>query len=307
MMHSTNPKKRSARWMALVAAASAALLLTGCVNNESTGTGAGGPSGGPEIKVEKSDTASALVPEDVAAEGVLRVGTDATYAPNQYADENGEPTGWEVELVEAAAAKLGLEVEWSKLGFDQIIPQVTGGTLHMGSSSFSDTLERQKSVDFVDFYSAGLQFVRGADEEPLPDSLCGLTIGAQTTTTSDDYLTEKSEECKANGDKPINILKKDRQDEATSDVVLGNTPYMLADSPISQNSVQVAGDAIVLEGEVFDAAPYGLVFAKDDEMTEAMRTAMQELMDEGIYQQILEKWGVEDGAFTEAMVNSVTE
>ena len=292
----------------LAAASAAALLLTGCVQNTEGGApGATGEAGATIAPVEKSEAASALVPAAVADSGTLRVGTDATYAPNQYAGPDGEPIGWEVELVEALGDKLGLEVTWSKEGFDQIIPKVTAGTLDMGSSSFSDTVERQQSVDFVDFYEAGLQFVRNTDAEPMPDSLCGLRIGAQATTTSDDYLMAESEKCVADGQAAIEILKKDGQDEATNDVVLGNVPYMLADSPISQNSVQLSDGKVELEGDIFDAAPYGLVFAKDTELTKAVQLAMQELMDEGVYTQILEKWGVEAGATTESVINGVTE
>jgi polar amino acid transport system substrate-binding protein len=292
---------------AIGAFAAAALVLTGCVQNtEGGGGGAPGSSGGAELDVSVSEAASALVPEEISSSGTLRVGTDATYAPNQYAGPDGEPIGWEVDLVEAIGDKLGLEVEWSKEGFDQIIPKVTGGTLDMGSSSFSDTVERQESVDFVDFYEAGLQYVRGVDVEPLGDSLCGLKIGAQATTTSDDYLMAASEECEANGEAPIELIKKDGQDEATNDVVLGNTDYMLADSPIAQNSVLQAEDKIVLEGDIFDAAPYGFVFAKDTELTDAVQVAVQELIDEGTYAQILEEWGVEAGAVDEAVINGVS-
>lgn len=291
---------------ALAAFAAAALVLTGCVQNTEGSAGSANPSQSAEVSVSVSDTAAALVPEEIASSGVLRVGTDATYAPNQYAGPDGEPVGWEVELVEAVAAKLDLEVEWAKEGFDQIIPKVTGGTLDMGSSSFSDTVERQESVDFVDFYEAGLQYVRGVDVDPLPDSLCGLTIGAQATTTSDDYLMAASDECEANGEEPINLIKKDGQDEATNDVVLGNTDYMLADSPIAQNSVLQASDKITLDGDVFDAAPYGLVFAKDTELTQAVQTAMQELMDDGTYETILSNWGVQDGAVDEAVINGAS-
>ncbi|WP_282827044.1 transporter substrate-binding domain-containing protein [Gulosibacter sediminis] len=291
---------------AIGAFAAVALVLTGCVQNTEGTGGNANPTESAEISVTKSDTAAAMVPEEISSAGVLRVGTDATYAPNQYAGPDGQPVGWEVELVEAIGTKLDLDVEWSKEGFDQIIPKVTGGTLDMGSSSFSDTVERQKSVDFVDFYSAGLQFVRGVDVDPLPDSLCGLTIGAQATTTSDDYLMAASDECEANGEAPIDLVKKDGQDEATNDVVLGNTDYMLADSPIAQNSVLQASGKITLEGDVFDAAPYGLVFAKDTELTQAVQTAMQELMDEGTYEQILSNWGVQDGAVDEAVINGVS-
>lgn len=306
MRKSTVARSSRKVWGAIGAFAAAALVLTGCVQNtEGGGAGSPGASASAEVSVTKSDTAAGMLPEAIASEGVLKVGTDATYAPNQYAGPDGEPVGWEVELVEAVGTKLGLTVEWSKEGFDQIIPKVTGGTLDMGSSSFSDTVERQESVDFVDFYEAGLQYVRGVDVDPLPESLCGLTIGAQATTTSDDYLMAASDECEANGEEPINLIKKDGQDEATNDVVLGNTDYMLADSPIAQNSVLQAEDKITLEGDVFDAAPYGLVFAKDTELTAAVQTAMQELMDEGTYEQILTNWGVQDGAVDEAVINGV--
>ncbi|RRJ88825.1 ABC transporter substrate-binding protein [Gulosibacter macacae] len=306
-MHSNSsrsPRRLRSGLGFLAIAASAALVLTGCVQNNEGGA-PGGTDAAPVAEVTKSDAASALVPEDIASGGVLKVGTDATYAPNQYAGPDGNPIGWEVELVDAVGAKLGLTVEWSKEGFDQIIPKVDGGTLHMGSSSFSDTVERQASVDFVDFYEAGLQFVRGAEVDPLPAELCGLTIGAQATTTSDDYLMAKSDECVAAGKPAVEILKKDGQDEATNDVVLGNVPYMLADSPIAQNSVKLSEGKVVLEGDIFDAAPYGLVFAKDSQLTEAVKIAMQELMDEGVYTTILENWGVEAGAVTTAVINGV--
>lgn len=305
MKHSpSRPARRRGIVGLLAAASAAALLLTGCVQNtEGTGPDTGDA---PAVEVTKSDAAAALLPAEIAEAGVLRIGTDATYAPNQYAGPDGQPIGWEVELVDAVAAKLGLTTTWSKEGFDQIIPKVTAGTLDLGSSSFSDTVERQASVDFVDFYEAGLQFVRGKDEAALPAELCGLRIGAQATTTSDDYLMEKSEECVAAGKPAIEILKKDGQDEATNDVVLGNVPYMLADSPIAQNSVKLSEGKVVLEGEIFDAAPYGLVTAKNTDLTEAVRVAMQELMDEGVYSQILEKWGVEAGAVDKAVINGVS-
>lgn len=301
MVHSVSSRTKFPKFLGAMTLV-ASLALTGCVTNTEGGPGGEG-AGGSTIEVAKSEKASKLVPTAVAESGVLRVGTDATYAPNQYAGPDGKPIGWEVELVEAVAAKLDLKVEWQKNGFDQIIPRIDGGTLDMGSSSFSDTVERQASVDFVDFYHAGLQFVRGADEPELTDDLCGLKIGAQATTTADDYLTAKSKECQDAGKPAIQILKKDGQDEATNDVVLGNVPYMLADSPISQNSVQQAEGKVELDGDIFDAAPYGLALKKDGELTEAVQVAMQELIDEGTYQQILEKWGVEGGAVEKAEIN----
>ncbi|NLT26199.1 MAG: ABC transporter substrate-binding protein [Microbacteriaceae bacterium] len=305
MTHSiTRPHRRGLVGL-LATVSAAALALTGCAQNVEGGGETAADGAAIVAGVEQSEAASGLLPQAIADAGVLKVGTDATYAPNQYAGPDGEPIGWEVDLVEALGAKLGLEVEWSKEGFDQIIPKVSAGTLDMGSSSFSDTLERQETVDFVDFYEAGLQFVQNVDADPMPDDLCGLRIGAQATTTSDDYLMAESEKCVADGKDAIEILKKDGQDEATNDVVLGNVPYMLADSPIAQNSVKLSDGKVELVGDIFDAAPYGMVLAKDGELVDAIQAAMQELMDDGTYTEILELWGVEAGAVDEAVINGV--
>lgn len=90
--------------------ASAALLLTGCVNNTTT----------------------------TAAD------SDATYAPNEYKDAAGLAIGWEIELADAMTVKLGLTTEYQLAKFDNIIPSITGGKYEVGVSSFFDTVERQK-------------------------------------------------------------------------------------------------------------------------------------------------------------------
>lgn len=56
---------------------------------------------------------------------MLRVGTDATYAPNQYAGPDGQPVGWKVGSSRRSARSADLDVEWSKEGFDQIVQKVT--------------------------------------------------------------------------------------------------------------------------------------------------------------------------------------
>lgn len=290
--------------LALTGLTVSALALTGCVTNTE---GAAGGSAVPTSTTEitRSEAAAALVPEEIAKTGVLRVGTDTTYAPNQFEDANGAPTGWEVELVEAVGKKLGLEIEWKKLLFDQIIPQVSGNTLDMGSSSFTDTLERQQSVDFVDFYNAGLQYARGKDVAELPAELCGLTISVQATTTSDDYLVAASDECTAAGKPAVEILRSDAQDEATNNAALGRADYMLADSPITQYGVKQSNGALVLTGDIFDTAPYGLVFQKDSKLSAAAQAALQELIDDGTYTEILTNWGVQAGGQTQAVINGV--
>ena len=286
----------------LAAAAGLALVLTGCVTNTEGPTSTSTLDAG---SIAVDEAAAALLPQAIADAGVLRIGVDASYAPNQFEGPDGQPVGWEVELTTAVAAKLGLKVEWSKLLFDQIIPQVAGGTLDLGSSSFSDTTERQKQVDFVDFYEAGLQYAKAPDAAALTDDLCGLSITVQATTTSDDFLTAKSEECTAAGKPAIDIMRSDNQDEATNNAAIGRAPYMLADSPITQYGVQQNEGKLELTGEIFDAAPYGLVVAKGSGLTEAVKAAMESLVADGTYGEILGAWGVDAGAVETITMNSV--
>lgn len=135
--------------------AAVALLLTGCVDNSTETPGSGGDA--PAVGIDEA--AVALLPEDIKASGKLVIWIDPTRAPNEYKDDAGNPVGWDVDLGNAMAAKLGLRPDYQISSFDKIIPSITGGTYDIGLSSFTDN-EREKSVDFVNYYQAGIQRAR---------------------------------------------------------------------------------------------------------------------------------------------------
>lgn len=291
---------------ALVAAA--ALTLTGCVNNAETegGGSTGGETTPPAAEGIQPDSAAVdLLPADVRDSGVITIGTDAEYPPNEYKDANGNPTGWGVELAEAVAAKLGLEPEWEILGFDSIIPRIQEGALNLGSSSFTDTLERQKSVDFVNYLNAGSQCAAAAGSDVDPDNACGLTIAVQATTVQDtDELPARNQACLDAGKDPIEVLRFDGQPEVTQAVIDGRAAAFSADSPVTGDAVTQLGDQLQLVGDLFDAAPYGFATEKGSDMTKAIQAALQSLMDDGTYLEILTAAGIESGALTEATINA---
>lgn len=286
-------------------AAVAALALTGCVNNaESEG---GGSTDAPETttSIQPDEAAIALLPDDVKDSGELLIGTDAEYPPNEYKDASGQPVGWGVDLAEAVSAKLGLTPEWEIMGFDSIIPRIQEGALNMGSSSFTDTVERQKSVDFVNFLNAGSQWAAAKGADIDPNNACGLTIAVQATTVQDtDELPAKNQACLDAGKDPIEVLRFDGQPEVTQAVVDGRADAFSADSPVTGDAVSQLGDQLQLVGDLFDAAPYGFATQKDSDMTKAVQAALQSLMDDGTYLEILTKAGIESGALPSATINA---
>lgn len=287
---------------ALVAAA--ALALTGCSNTEDETSH---ESVTDASQIQPDEAAVALLPAEIKERGTLLMGTDADYPPNEYKDDEGNPTGWNVELAEAVAAKLGLKPEWEILKFDAIIPRIQEGALDVGSSSFTDTLERQQSVTFVNYLNAGTQWAAPAGSDVDPDNACGLTVSVQNGTVQ--HLTElegKSAACVAAGKEPIEILPFAGQAEATQAVVSGKADAFSADLPVTGDAVKQLKGQLETVGEVFDAAPYGFATQKDAETTKAIQAALQSLMDDGTYLKILTAAGIESGALTEATINAGT-
>lgn len=284
--------------------AAAALMLTGCVDN----SGPANPdSGGDTPAVGVDSAAVALLPDDIKNSGKLVIGIDPTYAPNEYKDESGNPIGWDVDLANEMAAKLGLKADYQISGFDKIIPSITGGTYDIGVSSFTDNAEREKQVDFVNYYNAGIQWAQPIGKNVDPANACGLTVAVQATTVEEtDELPAKSKACTDAGKAAINILKFDKQDEATNALVLGRADAMSADSPITQYAVSQQSDKIELAGDPFDVAPYGIAVNKGSQLTKAIQAALQSMMDDGSYKKILDKWGVYSGAVDKITINAAT-
>ena len=291
-----------ARYLLPAIAAVAALTLTGCVDNSAPAE-SGGESSAPAIAPDEA--AVALLPADIADSGTLIIGTDAAYPPNEYKNEAGEPIGWGIELAEGIAAKLGLQPEFQIAKFDNIIPSVTGGKVDIGESSFTDNIEREKQVDFVNYYTAGIQWASAKGKDVDPNNACGLKVAVQAGTTEDaDEVPAKSDACVAAGKPQINKLKFDTQADVANAVVLGQADALSADSPVTLYAISQTGDKLQLAGETFDVAPYGMVVAKGSELTKAVQAALQSMVDDGSYQAILDEWGVADGGIDEITINA---
>ncbi|MDQ1579545.1 MAG: polar amino acid transport system substrate-binding protein [Microbacteriaceae bacterium] len=293
------------RYAAPALFAVAALALTGCVNNDQTTPGATTTGG---ASIAKDDALAALLPANVKSAGQITVGIDPTYPPNEYKDSSGNPIGWEVDLMNAVGDKLGVKINYSVAKFDNIIPSVVGGKDDIGLSSFTDTVEREKQVDFINYYTAGIQWASPAGKTVDPNSACGLKVGVQATTFEDtDEVPAKSKACTDAGKPAIQIFKYDTQDAATNALVLGQIDALSADSPVTLAAVAKTKGKLQAAGDSFDVAPYGIATAKGSKITPAIQKTFQALIDDGTYGTILKKWGVESGGVTSVTINAASK
>jgi polar amino acid transport system substrate-binding protein len=289
-------------WGLIAAGALSAASLSACANN--TNSDAGGSSSSASVAQDK-DLAK-LVPAEIAKKGTLAVGTDPTYAPNEFQGDADKIIGFDIDLFNAVTDKLGLKAEYQASTFDNIIPGVQGGSYDVGVSSFTDNPEREQVVDMVTYFEAGTQWAMAAGGDIDPDKPCGLTVAVQTGTVQVDDITARSEKCTANGDDPVDIKQFDDQGQATNAVAVGQAQAVLADSPVMAYAVQQSNGALELAGDVYEAAPYGYVVAKDNGLSKAIQAAVQSLIDDGTYGDILKDWGLDDGAVSKSEINGAS-
>jgi polar amino acid transport system substrate-binding protein len=303
------------RLPALTAAATltaAALVLTACTDaSQQTAEGATPGEASAEASfdpstVEVDAEIAAMLPKEIADKGTLSVGSDTAYAPAEFIDVDGKtPVGFDVDLVSAVAAVLGLEAEVQSAPFDGIIPAI-GSKYDLGVSAFTITDDRTAEVNMISYAMAGSQFgvAAGNPEDFDPENLCGTTVGVQTSTIQDEELTEATKACEDDGEEPIDVVRYESQADVTTNLVGGKLTAMYADSPITAYAVEQSAGQVETIGEIRDAAPYGIVVSQDDEqLTEAVQAAVQKLIDDGTLQAAFASWGSEDAVVAEAELN----
>ena len=295
--------KRARASMVIATAAIAGLALTGCGSNSLDN----GSTKKATVDTGVDKAAAALVPKAIKDKGTLVIGTDASYAPSEFLAGDGKTVqGFDVDLFNAVAKKLGLKTQWVPAKFDAIITGVEGKKYDMGISSFTVNADREKQVNMVSYFNAGTQWAAapGNPKQVDPQKPCGLTVAVQKgTVQQEEDLPPKEKDCKAQG-KPIKVLVYEGQDQATATVASGKADAMLADSPVVAYAVKQSGGKIEAVGDIYDAAPYGYVVPKAETgLADAIVAALKSLDASGDYKKVLESWGVTDGAINDFAVN----
>ena len=305
--------------------AGASLALAGCSDPDQASTSGAGASGSQSgtssaasditpfdiSTIQTQDDIAAMVPAELKTSGILRNGASTDYAPAEYRAADGQtPVGYDVDLTRALAKVMGLkDGETLTAEFPTIIPGL-GTKFDVGLSSFSITPERLEQVNMVSYVNVGSAYAVAAGNPKGfdPNNVCGTTIGVQNGTYQYDYANELSKQCEADGKKAINVMPLKVQTDITPKVIGGQYDATLADSTVIGFTVKQSKGELEQVGDVIEAAPQGVAIAKDDQqLTNAVAAAMNYLMKQGYLTKILEPYGAEDAALTQAEVNPTVQ
>ena len=313
------PARRRGFRKAAVAASigTVAVLAAACSSSSSsTSTTSGAPSTTSTtvalptatIPTQSTDAAiAATVPAAVKSKGTLNVAMDATYAPDEFIAPDGSTVvGMDADLATAITQVLGLKAKLTNATFDTIIPGIQSGKYDMGASSFTDTIARQKVVDFVDYFTAGEGYYVKSGS-PLAfnglTSLCGHSVAVESGTTEQTDAQTQSKKC--TGSK-VTVLSFGNQSEANLAVSSGRADVGFADSQVAGYIVASSNGVFQNSGTAFEVAPYGLALPKGNGMAAPVQAAVNYLIGNGVYGKILTKWGVQSGAVTSSVINGAT-
>ena len=226
---------------------------------------------------------------EIQEKGKIVVCTDAAWAPFEYIGEGGEPTGIDIEIAQAIADELGVELEVSNIAFDTIPATLTSGDADLGLACITITEERKEEMAFSDPYTSVQQYmVVTADSElATMDDLAGKMVGTHLGTTGDFLVSDEISDGVLKDSGAQNNQYKQLPD-AAEELKSGTLSAIVCDSVLAKNLVTANGDALkcfpvkYADGTEAETEEIGAAMAKgDDEFTAKINEIIKKLVDEG--------------------------
>lgn len=263
--HASQEELNMKKYLALLLAAIMALSLAACAS------------------AAKTDAAA-------SASGKLTMATEATFQPYEYYDGDAI-VGIDVEVAQAIADKLGMELEVTDIAFDSIIPGVQTGKYDMGMAGMTVTDERKEQVNFSDSYATGVQVVIVKDDSPITsvDDLfadgASTVVGTQAGTTGFIYATSDIE------DAGLGTVKSfGKTTDAVEALKNGQVDCVILDNEPAKALVAANEGLHILDTE-YAVEDYAIAIAKENtDLLEKVNKALAELTADGTLQSIVDKY-----------------
>lgn len=271
----------------IVLAAAAALLtlaFAACAGNEPED----GAATGPTAPTGATGETGAIPEFSTLTEGVLTVGSCLDYPPFETI-RGGEEVGFDVELTEEIASRLGLEVEWVRADFDTIFTAVAGGQFDMVAAASTITDEREQTVDFSDpYFNSRQALVVNTAETPdlasTEELVEGDVVGVQRGTTGAAWARDNLE---PDG---IRLQTFTSATDGLRALEGGGMTAFIADEPFVAEAIGDLPSLSVVQA-IDTAEVYGLAFSPENpELLDAANAALAEIIADGTYVTIYEKW-----------------
>ena len=259
--------------------AAGALALAGC-------------NGSEQPAETTDDQAPDQTPEEASytlvKEGVLTNVAELGFSPFEYIDEDGNTVGFDVDLSNAIAEKMGLTCEWlPNQAFDTLVPTIKqGGKADICIAGMTISDDRLEEVDFSDPYlnsNQGIVALAGSGESSETLNAEGMQVACQTGTTGDEWISENLP----------NATKVPLADVTAALMGISTGLYnaMVIDLPVAQNMIAESFSDLEVVEEIPTGEQYGIAVSKDNPgLLAAINDALAQVEEDGTMDEIKQKW-----------------
>jgi polar amino acid transport system substrate-binding protein len=227
-----------------------------------------------------------------------------------YASDGTTLQGAIVDLAAAMSSQMGRTIVFESIPFKGLLPAMEAKRIDITFTLMNDTPEREKVIDFVDFFNLGTMLLiqKGNPQhvESL-ETLCGKTVSTVQGSTQVALVDETNAKCTAAGKPAVDNLQYAQPSDARLQVQTGHVAAFLGNTPVMVYLAKTAGDGTIFDvvrGHEYQPVPLGIGVAKSNTaLRDALQKSLDALIADGTYRKILEKHGVESGAVTSVTIN----
>lgn len=247
------------------------------------------------------------LPPEIAKQGSIKVAVVPNYPPMEFREPaTNTLTGFDVELGEALARKLGIKIVWQETSFDQMMPAIATGRVDAILSGMTDMASRQDTATFVDYLRNGPRFFaqqsRAAEFKDAA-ALCGKKVGASRRTSFPKLIAAWSDaHCSAD---PIQFIGTEGSGDARNQLKQGRIDAAVQGGETLPYLMDLEPGAYVPVGDVFAVQFTGLALGvKEKALQQAVVEALDGLIADGSYRTLLAKWKLTDYGVERATINA---
>ena len=217
-------------------------------------------------------------------EGQLTIGSDVPFPPFEFRGDDGELTGFDVDLMEEIAERLGLETNWVETDFDTIFTQLAAGRFDVVASATTITDEREQMVNFTEpYYLAQQALVVNPQETPDVQSVdalrSGMVVAVQTGTTGEAWARE-------NVPDGVDVRSFPNAPDTYLALEAGNVQAVIFDEPSAVTEAETR-EALEVVDVIDTGERYGFAVNPENEaLLDEVNRVLRELIDDGTYAEI---------------------
>ncbi|MHB1954719.1 MAG: transporter substrate-binding domain-containing protein [Sulfobacillus sp.] len=238
---------------------------------------------------------------------VLTIGTDATYPPDEFTSASGQIIGFEPELMIDVAKVLDLRIKIVNAGFDTLIPGLENGRYQILASAIGIHPDREKIFDEIwDFKSGDALMLKAGSSLHITSmaSLCGISVGVETGSTYQGDLQTQSKKCQSLGKKAIQIHAYPDQNTVQLALASGRVQVSVNDQGVANYEVHQLHQGFIVAAS-YNVNPNGVAVTKSSGLARPIAAAIQAIIKNGAYQQLLNKWQMKGEGITRATINGI--